>query len=112
MILPSSLLTAGGEGAADLTSTGVGILVSWSVDTHGHVFPDHRGAADDDFQHMVVDREGVEWMVRELATPQVWARAPRCLVMSSRDCVRRVWQYPTHWRSLDADELLRLGRAD
>ena len=46
------------------------------------------------------------------ATPQAWARAARCLVLSSRECVRRVWQYPPNWRALDADALLRLGRAD
>jgi hypothetical protein len=87
--------------------------VSWSVDTHGHVFPDHRGVAgDDDFLHVVVDRDGTEWTVREMTTPQAWARAPRCLVLGSRECVRRVWTYPDDWRSLDADQLHRLGRAD
>jgi len=86
--------------------------VSWSVDTTGHVFPDHRKLADEEFPLMFVDRAGVEWTVRELATPQAWARAPRCLVMSSRECVRRVWSYPAQWRSLDPDALLRLGRAD
>ena len=90
----------------------MGILVSWSVDTYGHVFPDHREVANEDLVHVVVDRDGTEWTARELATPQAWARAPRCLVLSSRECVRRVWAYPDHWRSLDADQLLRLGRAD
>ena len=55
---------------------------------------------------------GIEWTVREVPTPQSWARASRCLVLSSRECVRRVWSFPDSWRSLDADELLRLGRAD
>ena len=86
--------------------------MSWSVDTHGHVFPAHREDADDDFPHVVIDRDGIEWTVRELATPQAWARAPRCLVLSSRECVRRIWEYPGNWRNLDADALLRLGRAD
>ncbi|HTK46868.1 MAG TPA: hypothetical protein VL328_02670 [Gemmatimonadaceae bacterium] len=54
----------------------------------------------------------MEWTVREVATPQSWARAPRCLVMGSRECVRRVWSYPDRWRTLDADALFRLGRAD
>jgi hypothetical protein len=54
----------------------------------------------------------VEWTVREVATPQSWARASRCLVLSSRECVRRVWQYPPTWRTLDADALLSMGRAD
>ena len=50
--------------------------------------------------------------VREVPTPQAWARASRCLVLSSRECVRRIWSFPTSWRSLDADALLRLGLAD
>ena len=58
---------------------------------------------------MIVDRDGVEWAVREVETPQAWARGERCLVLNSRDCVRRVWNYPSNWRRLDADELLDLG---
>ena len=85
-------------------------LVSWSVDTNGHVFPDQREWADE-YTHVVMDRDGVEWSVREIATPYVWARASHCLVVSSRECVRRVWSYPRDWRTLDADALLRLGRA-
>lgn len=61
---------------------------------------------------MVVDRDGVEWTVREVDTPQPWARGDRCLVLNSRECVRRLWQYPTNWRHLDADALLAFGTAD
>jgi hypothetical protein len=86
-------------------------LVSWSIDTHGHVFPERRGP-DEESAHVVLDRDGVEWSVREMATPHSWARAPQCLVLSSRECVRRVWSYPSDWRTLDADKLLRLGSAD
>jgi len=85
--------------------------VSWSVDAYGHVFPSQRERAADDLL-LVVDPDGVEWSVREMATPQAWARAPRCLVLSSRDCVRRVWSYPSEWRDLPSDALLRLGRLD
>ncbi|MES2180279.1 MAG: hypothetical protein V4550_20665 [Gemmatimonadota bacterium] len=88
------------------------ITVSWSVDTNGHVFPSGGGAADEQYPHIVIDRNGVEWSVREVATPQSWARASRCLVLNSRECVRRLWQYPRHWRTLDADTLLRVGVAD
>ena len=50
-------------------------LVSWSVDTNGHVFPSHGGAAEDDIRpHVIVDDDGVEWAVREVTTPQAWAR--------------------------------------
>lgn len=70
------------------------------------------GVSSEMYPHVVLDRSGVEWTVRELDTPQVWARATRCLVMSSRECVRRIWRYPPEWRSMDADMLLRLGTAD
>ena len=86
-------------------------LVSWTVDTHGHVFQDRQDSSDD-YAHVVLDGDGVEWSVREILTPQVWARGPNCLVLSSRECVRRVWSYPRDWRELDAETLLRLGRAD
>lgn len=84
--------------------------MSWSVDAYGHVFPDHRESADEGYPHVVVDRDGVEWTVRETVTPQTWARAPRCLILNSRECVRRIWSYPSEWRELDGDTLLRLGR--
>ena len=47
--------------------------------------------------------------MREVDTPQTWARGDRCLVLNSRDCVRRIWNYPPDWRRLDADTLLALG---
>lgn len=59
-----------------------------------------------------MDRGGVEWTVREVDTPQAWARNGRCLVLNSRECVRRLWHYPKDWRSLDADRLLEMGTAD
>jgi len=95
-----------------LTCTAVGALVSWSIDTNGHVFPENGGAADEHYPHIVVDGHGVAWSVCEVPTPQVWAKEIRCLVLNSRECVRRVWQYPRHWRTLDADTLLRLGVVD
>jgi hypothetical protein len=87
-------------------------VVSWSVDSHGHVFHDRREAAEKDYPHVVVDRDGTEWTVREVPTPQSWARRSHCLVLNSRDCVRRLWEYPGSWRTLDADALFRLGHAD
>jgi hypothetical protein len=90
----------------------MGDLVSWSVDSGGHVFPSNGGAAEEQYGHVVVDRSGVEWTVREVETPQPWARASHCLVLNSRECVRRVWKYPADWRSLDADVLLQLDVAD
>ena len=86
--------------------------MSWSVDAEGHIFPANGGAAEEKYPHIVVDGSGVEWTVREISTPQTWARARRCLVLNSRECVRRLWSYPQHWRSMDADTLLKFGAAD
>jgi hypothetical protein len=86
-------------------------LVSWSIDSYGHDSRERRGPGEES-DRVVLDRDGVEWSVREMATPHAWARAPHCLVLSSRECVRRVWSYPSDWRTLDADKLLRLGSAD
>ena len=81
----------------------------WSVDPNGQLFRSPDGTADESYQHVIVDSDGVEWAVREVATPQAWARGERCLVLNSRDCVRRVWNYPPEWRRLDANTLLALG---
>jgi hypothetical protein len=102
----------GPQRADAFTSTAVGDLVSWSVDANGHVFPANGGAAEEEYPHVIVDRAGIEWTVREVETPQSWARGDRCLVLNSRECVRRLWRYPTDWRVLDADALLDLGTAD
>ena len=83
--------------------------MSWSVDTNGHVFRAEGGTGNDPFPHVIADRNGVEWSVQEVETPQAWARGKRCLVLNSRDCVRRVWNYPPDWRHLDADTLFALG---
>ncbi|MEO8621614.1 MAG: hypothetical protein ABI625_11150 [bacterium] len=87
-------------------------MVSRSIDEDDAGVPGSAGAADEQFPYTVVDRHGVEWSVREVPTPQVWAKASRCLVLNSRECVRRVWAYPRHWRVLDAESLLRLGVLD
>jgi hypothetical protein len=82
--------------------------VYWSVDPDGRVFRTHNGLGEGSRPHVIVDDDGVEWSVRELATPQEWARGAHCLVLSSRDCVRRVWNYPDDWRRLGAEALFDL----
>ena len=86
--------------------------MSWTVDTEGRVFPANGGAAEAPHPHVIVDDHGVEWAVREVRTPQPWAQGERCLVLNSRECVRRIWRYPPDWRRLSAEALLRLGAAD
>jgi hypothetical protein len=95
--------------AAILTGRAAGIRVYWSVDTNGRVFHSHGAGLDQSRAHVIVDSDGVEWAVREVETPQSWARGAHCLVLNSRDCVRRIWNYPADWRLLDADTLLALG---
>jgi hypothetical protein len=57
---------------------------------------------------VVVDGQGNEWVVHEVATPQLWAHADRCLIFSSSSIVRRVWSYPSAWARLTSRELLQL----
>ena len=60
---------------------------------------------------VVVDAEGSEWVVREVETPQAWARGERCLIFSSSAVVRRVWHYPAGWAALPSRALLELGQS-
>jgi hypothetical protein len=60
---------------------------------------------------VVVDAEGSEWIVREVDTPQAWARGSRCLIFSSSSVVRRVWRYPAGWAGLPSRALLELGQS-
>lgn len=57
-----------------------------------------------------VDGTSVEWSVVEVdATSVPGRRGTRCLVFSRRDCIRRVWDYPPDWRTLDAAGLSELS---
>lgn len=51
-----------------------------------------------------------EWSVVEVETGRVpGARGTRCLVFTRRDCIRRVWEYPSDWRALDDAGLAALS---
>ena len=53
-----------------------------------------------------------EWTVVEVDARIVpGTRGERCLVFSRRDCIRRVWTYPSDWRTLDAPALAVLSWA-
>ena len=73
---------------------------------HDHDRVDHgpREAAS----RMVLDAQGNEWTIREVATPQSWAHGDRCLIFSSPAIVRRVWRYPEDWVRLAPSDLLAL----
>lgn len=57
-----------------------------------------------------VAADGTHWTVYEIANTHV-ASASRSLIFVSERGFRRVYNYPTHWRSLSAEELDALSWA-
>jgi hypothetical protein len=52
----------------------------------------------------------VRWYVNEVDARRVpGARGARCLVFVCESVIRRVWRYPSDWRSLDGHGLARLS---
>lgn len=63
-----------------------------------------------DLSVLFVDRGGRTWEVTEASGARVpAARGPSCLIFASAEAVRRVWDYPSDWRELSADELLEVS---
>jgi hypothetical protein len=57
-----------------------------------------------------LDAANVHWRVTERdATGDPGARGERCLIFTSDEAVRRVWDYPPGWRDLAADALAALS---
>jgi hypothetical protein len=57
-----------------------------------------------------LDGVWLHWSVVEIDARDVpGARAPYCLVFSRTECIRRVWDYPANWRTLDDLELAALS---
>jgi hypothetical protein len=54
------------------------------------------------------DDGGVTWWVHEVNGEYLGAVGTTCLLVVSANELRRVWKYPADWRSLSAEELLRL----
>ena len=55
---------------------------------------------------MFTDREGTTWSAHEMPGDRLERdRSDRCLVFSSHDRRRHVWNYPPNWRELSAHEL-------
>jgi len=57
----------------------------------------------------IIKRDGELWRIREAsATTVPGAHGARCLICESDYVVRRIWSYPSNWRSLSDDELLNI----
>jgi hypothetical protein len=57
-----------------------------------------------------VDDTYLDWSVVEVDASSVpGSRGTHCLIFSRKDCIRRVWDYPRDWRTLDAAGLSELS---
>ena len=64
-------------------------------------------------RRVVYDSSRVTWSVYEQPTRHVpGAKRERCLIFESPWAVRRAWEYPAAWLTLESDELRRLGKLD
>jgi len=54
------------------------------------------------------DGSGVTWWVHEVAGEHLGTAGATCLLVVSASELRRVWKYPTDWRSLTPEQLLKL----
>lgn len=70
------------------------------------------GAAARDYVEYleVVGDSYVTWRVAEVNARNVpGARRDRCLLFFGDGVIRRVWEYPSDWKTLDAKALARLS---
>ena len=57
-----------------------------------------------------IDGAWFQWTVVELDAGMVpGSRGARCLIFARQECIRRVWDFPSDWRTLDAAGLLELS---
>jgi hypothetical protein len=54
------------------------------------------------------DEQGVTWWVHEVNGEYLGTVGATCLLVVSANELRRVWKYPSDWRSLSPEELLQL----
>jgi hypothetical protein len=56
-----------------------------------------------------LQRGNEQWTVREVDALRIpGALSASCLICETPEIVRRLWRYPTNWRSLTDDELWQL----
>jgi len=52
----------------------------------------------------------LHWTVVEVDARMVpGSHGARCLLFTRQDCIRRVWEFPSEWRTLDAAALEKLS---
>ncbi len=57
-----------------------------------------------------VDDDGTTWRVCEVDAARVpGARGPQCLIFSSPNAIRRVWEYPPDWYRRSVHDLSELS---
>lgn len=57
----------------------------------------------------IIRRGADEWRLHEADARAVpAARGPTCLICESVEVIRRLWLYPSDWRSLDDDTLWQI----
>lgn len=54
------------------------------------------------------DAGGVTWWVHEVNGEYLGTGGTSCLLVVSANELRRVWKFPSDWRTLSAEELLQL----
>jgi hypothetical protein len=58
----------------------------------------------------IIDGVWLHWTVVEVDARMVpGSHGARCLIFTRQDCIRRVWDFPSEWRALDATALEELS---
>jgi hypothetical protein len=84
--------------AAGVAAAGTGVGADRPLDPTPMTFMQH------------VDGAWLRWSVVEVDARAVpGAHGARCLVFTRENCIRRVWDYPADWRTLDGPALAALS---
>lgn len=83
-----------------------------------NVEPNASGTPDGEIERVPASRsaveytdvDGVQWTVREIAPATTLAHSGQpSLIFESAMAVRRVWRYPSDWRTLSSEHLSALS---